>query len=138
MGRCSLVGHGSRRIASSEHDDALVSNCRPWPYISLWMLLAVIILLSWPANVVAMRPDRIAQLRQETVDMFYHGYDNYMEIAFPEDEVRYTRHAFLGDGLTRVTITATAYILRTADSRCSESKQHRPQRRPRQLLPDTH
>lgn len=25
--------------------------------------------------------------RQETVDMFYHGYDNYMNIAFPEDEV---------------------------------------------------
>ncbi|KAJ9152040.1 alpha-1,2-Mannosidase [Pleurostoma richardsiae] len=35
-----------------------------------------------------MRPDRIAQLRQETVDMFYHGYDNYMKIAFPEDELR--------------------------------------------------
>jgi hypothetical protein len=25
--------------------------------------------------------------RQETVDMFYHGYDNYIKIAFPEDEV---------------------------------------------------
>jgi hypothetical protein len=35
-----------------------------------------------------MRPDRVAQLRQETVDMFYHGFDNYMSIAFPEDEVR--------------------------------------------------
>jgi predicted deacetylase len=37
-----------------------------------------------------MRPDRVAQLRQETVEMFYHGYDNYMNIAFPEDEVRCT------------------------------------------------
>jgi len=35
----------------------------------------------------AMTPGRIAQLRQETVDMFYHGFDNYMDIAFPEDEV---------------------------------------------------
>lgn len=31
---------------------------------------------------------RIAELRQETVSMFYHGFDNYMDIAFPEDELR--------------------------------------------------
>ncbi|KAL2063740.1 hypothetical protein VTL71DRAFT_5545 [Oculimacula yallundae] len=35
-----------------------------------------------------MSPARIAELRQETVDMFYHGFDNYMDIAFPEDELR--------------------------------------------------
>lgn len=35
-----------------------------------------------------MTPARIAELRQETVSMFYHGYDNYMKVAFPEDEVR--------------------------------------------------
>jgi hypothetical protein len=35
----------------------------------------------------AMSPRRIAELRRETVDMFYHGFDNYMNIAFPEDEV---------------------------------------------------
>jgi hypothetical protein len=35
----------------------------------------------------AMRPDRMRELRQDTVDMFYHGFDNYMKIAFPEDEV---------------------------------------------------
>lgn len=34
-----------------------------------------------------MRPSRIAELRRDTVDMFYHGFDNYMSIAFPEDEV---------------------------------------------------
>lgn len=34
-----------------------------------------------------MRPGRVRDLRQETVQMFYHGFDNYMEIAFPEDEV---------------------------------------------------
>jgi hypothetical protein len=38
----------------------------------------------------AMTPGRIAQLRRETVDMFYHGFDNYMNIAFPEDEVCYS------------------------------------------------
>ena len=27
-------------------------------------------------------------VRQETRDIFYHGYDNYMEHAFPEDELR--------------------------------------------------
>ena len=35
-----------------------------------------------------MRADYLAQLRKETVDMFYHGYSNYMKHAFPEDEVR--------------------------------------------------
>lgn len=40
----------------------------------------------WP-SVWAMHPGRMARLRQETVDMFYHGFDNYMKIAFPEDEV---------------------------------------------------
>lgn len=35
-----------------------------------------------------MRPNRITDLRHETVDMFYHGFDNYMRVAFPEDELR--------------------------------------------------
>ncbi|KAF7556632.1 hypothetical protein G7046_g6240 [Stylonectria norvegica] len=35
-----------------------------------------------------MRQDRLARLRQETADMFYHGYSNYMNHAFPEDELR--------------------------------------------------
>ncbi|KAG5663601.1 hypothetical protein KAF25_006186 [Fusarium avenaceum] len=43
-------------------------------------------LLSWKAH--AMRQDRLVQLRQETVNMFYHGYNNYMQHAFPEDELR--------------------------------------------------
>ncbi len=34
-----------------------------------------------------MTPARVAELRKETVAMFYHGFDNYMEVAFPEDEV---------------------------------------------------
>lgn len=50
-------------------------------------LLLALLCLAWLNLAVAMRPDRMAQLRQETVEMFYHGYDNYMNLAFPEDEV---------------------------------------------------
>lgn len=39
-----------------------------------------------------MRQDRLVQLRQETVNMFYHGYNNYMQHAFPEDEVCLASH----------------------------------------------
>lgn len=85
MGRCSSDGHGPRRILNFGHEGTSTSA---------WLLLAVLLLLSWPADVLAMRPDRIAKLRQETVEMFYHGYDNYMKIAFPEDEVRYTSLPF--------------------------------------------
>lgn len=48
-------------------------------------LLWLFALLLWP--VTSMRADRLAQLRQDTVDMFYHGFSNYMKHAFPEDEV---------------------------------------------------
>lgn len=47
--------------------------------------LLICLLLPWTA--LAMRADYLAQLRRETVDMFYHGYSNYMQLAFPEDEV---------------------------------------------------
>jgi hypothetical protein len=62
---------------------------------AVWAALCLLPLLSsWLAvGGTAMRLDRIAQLRQETVEMFYHGYDNYMEIAFPEDEVQ--NHPFV-------------------------------------------
>ncbi|KAI9735745.1 MAG: alpha mannosidase-like protein [Claussenomyces sp. TS43310] len=35
-----------------------------------------------------MSPGRIAELRVETQKMFYHGFSNYMNVAFPEDELR--------------------------------------------------
>ncbi|KAL9093020.1 MAG: hypothetical protein Q9165_004158 [Trypethelium subeluteriae] len=35
-----------------------------------------------------MSDDAIASLRQETRDIFYHGYNGYMKYAFPEDELR--------------------------------------------------
>lgn len=52
-----------------------------------WLLLLVLS-ASWPTSVSAMRSDRIVELRHEAVNMFYHGYNNYMRVAFPEDEVR--------------------------------------------------
>lgn len=51
-------------------------------------LLLLLLLASWAGLGAAMRPAEVASLRREVVDMFYHGYDNYMEVAFPEDEVR--------------------------------------------------
>ncbi|KAG4034759.1 hypothetical protein MFRU_002g01110 [Monilinia fructicola] len=53
---------------------------------SRWPLLLLFTI--WLALVNAMTPARIAELRKETVEMFYHGFDNYMNIAFPEDELR--------------------------------------------------
>lgn len=62
---------------------ALQSPC-PSRLLVLWF---TVILLPWLGSVEAMPPGRVAELRRETVDMFYHGFDNYMAIAFPEDEV---------------------------------------------------
>jgi len=53
---------------------------------SRWILLALLGSCLAPAS--AMTPTEISELRQETVGMFYHGFDNYMRVAFPEDEVR--------------------------------------------------
>ncbi|KAL2155063.1 hypothetical protein VTH82DRAFT_3739 [Thermothelomyces myriococcoides] len=66
-----------RRIRLGLHNSTLWLGC---------MLLALCVGY-WPVA-AAMRPDRVRELRQETVNMFYHGFDNYMKIAFPEDELR--------------------------------------------------
>jgi hypothetical protein len=66
----------------------LDTSCNSHPtniFRSRWILLFSMI---WLAIANAMTPARIAELRKETVDMFYHGFDNYMAVAFPEDEVR--------------------------------------------------
>lgn len=57
---------------------------RSSPWLLALALLAFVVLLP---SAGAMRPSRVAELRREVVDMFYHGFDNYMRIAFPEDEV---------------------------------------------------
>lgn len=146
MGRRSSVGHGTRRISSFEYETAPVSHRRAWLSINAGLLLALLVLSSWPAGVLAMQSERIAQLRQETVEMFYHGYDNYMNIAFPEDEVRYTRphggltalHICCSDTLTSLSPAVKASVMYTLKSRCAESEQCGAQRRPGQLLLDTY
>lgn len=62
------------------------SNQSTFTFRSRWFLL--LLLAIWLPLGNAMTPARIAELRKETVEMFYHGFDNYMELAFPEDEVR--------------------------------------------------
>jgi len=94
--------------------------------LSSW-LLAALLLFAWPGDVAAMRPSRIANLRKETVSMFYHGFDNYMQIAFPEDEVRETNTptpkplsaASSGNVLTwdSPSYIAAARLLHSPDSR---------------------
>jgi hypothetical protein len=52
-------------------------------YPLLWRLFLFIIFWS-----PVLATNRVDLLRQETIDLFYHGYDNYMQHAFPEDELR--------------------------------------------------
>ncbi|KAI1099952.1 glycoside hydrolase family 47 protein [Jackrogersella minutella] len=75
-----LLGMGSWTLAIS-HD---LTNHGAFNRLTLLFAL----LVPWLAIAEAMRPSRIAELRQDTVDMFYHGFNNYMNIAFPEDELR--------------------------------------------------
>ncbi|KAJ4401634.1 hypothetical protein N0V91_007806 [Didymella pomorum] len=55
------------------------------PSLPLCLLLCTLWLV---ACVHGMADETIADLRQETRDIFYHGFDSYMTHAFPEDELR--------------------------------------------------
>lgn len=57
----------------------------PWP-TTFTRLLAVTLL--WATVGHGMTDEAIATLRQDTRDLFYHGYTNYMTHAFPEDELK--------------------------------------------------
>lgn len=98
MDRCSLAGEGSRCNARPNAKLNLPrlspSPMRQWlrrnRLLTLWPLVLAVILVLIPASRIgaaAMRPGRVTSLRRETVDLFYHGFDNYMRVAFPEDEV---------------------------------------------------
>ncbi|MCJ1309337.1 alpha mannosidase-like protein [Agyrium rufum] len=50
--------------------------------------LIVLLALAWIGGALAMTESDIQVLRTETEDMFYHGFDNYMIHAFPEDEIK--------------------------------------------------
>lgn len=51
------------------------------------IVLLLFLCISWPAVAFATGAAKLAQLRNATTQVFHHGWDNYMHIAFPEDEV---------------------------------------------------
>ncbi|KAL2808510.1 glycosyl hydrolase family 47-domain-containing protein [Aspergillus granulosus] len=55
---------------------------------SAWITSWLLILSLWLSAAQGMRHDQIRSLRIETEHMFYHGFENYLEHAFPEDELR--------------------------------------------------
>ncbi|CCX34764.1 Similar to ER degradation-enhancing alpha-mannosidase-like protein 1; acc. no. O94726 [Pyronema omphalodes CBS 100304] len=65
------------------------SHARPPGLSSLLPLLVSLLLLSpWLRPVEAMSRQRQLDLREEAREMFRHGWENYWDIAFPEDEVK--------------------------------------------------
>ncbi|KAI9372025.1 glycosyl hydrolase family 47-domain-containing protein [Aspergillus egyptiacus] len=55
---------------------------------SAWMVGCFLTLALWVSAVQCMGYEQIRGLRNETEHMFYHGFENYLEHAFPEDELR--------------------------------------------------
>ncbi|KAI9039235.1 glycoside hydrolase family 47 protein [Aspergillus affinis] len=55
---------------------------------SAWTMTWVLLLSLWLSLAQGMRTEKIHELRKETQHMFYHGFENYLEHAFPEDELR--------------------------------------------------
>lgn len=56
------------------------------PFQMIWLCILLLIFCATLGK--CMTSEAIQHLRQETRDIFYHGYDNYMRHAFPEDELR--------------------------------------------------
>ena len=87
MGRPPALAAAAVGGAPRMRKKALLPLPLPLPPLLSW-LLALLLACSWmPSAQAMMRPDRVAQLRRATTKMFYHGFDNYMRVAFPEDEV---------------------------------------------------
>ncbi|KAK1755238.1 ER degradation-enhancing alpha-mannosidase-like protein 1 [Echria macrotheca] len=98
MDRCSLAGDGCRRDDDGRRAQRK-SEPRPSPNsnrISMTPTWLPLLVLTFALALVpprwfgaaAMRPGHVRALRDETVGLFYHGFDNYMRVAFPEDELR--------------------------------------------------
>lgn len=86
-----LSGMAGRCAPSPAPARLSASRCLTGGSLAAGLSLTLAALLPWllllsPAS--AMTPARMAELRHDTVAMFYHGFANYMGIAFPEDEVR--------------------------------------------------
>jgi Glycosyl hydrolase family 47 len=77
---------GRLRISHDTH--SIHSGFARWaPRIGIQLLLAVVLCI-WAAPSLAMDTSTRESLRDQTVELFYHGYDNYMHYGFPEDELR--------------------------------------------------
>ncbi|KAJ9614915.1 hypothetical protein H2204_014314 [Knufia peltigerae] len=70
---------------------SLYSASRTW-HLTQWLnfvsLVILVISLTSVVRVEAQTPGQIKALKKEVEDLFYHGYENYMAHAFPEDELR--------------------------------------------------
>ncbi|EIT77349.1 glycosyl hydrolase, family 47 [Aspergillus flavus] len=53
-----------------------------------WVMNWIMLLSLWLTMAWGMRTDQLNELRKDTEHMFYHGFDNYITHAFPEDELR--------------------------------------------------
>lgn len=61
---------------------------RLWPWLRGIQLAVLLASLASIATVQAQTPGQTKALRKEAEDLFYHGFENYMTYAFPEDELR--------------------------------------------------
>ncbi|OAP59804.1 hypothetical protein AYL99_04806 [Fonsecaea erecta] len=61
---------------------------RLWQWLRGVRLVLLLACLASIATVHAQTPGQIKALRKEAEDLFYHGFENYMSYAFPEDELR--------------------------------------------------
>ncbi len=63
---------------------------RPFAFSSKssWLCWTTLLLCLFGQVSIAFRPSQLASWRKETEELFYHGYENYMKHAFPEDELR--------------------------------------------------
>ncbi|KAH0831745.1 hypothetical protein AYO21_06268 [Fonsecaea monophora] len=61
---------------------------RLWQWLRGVRLVVLLACLASIATAHAQTPGQIRALRKEAEDLFYHGFENYMSYAFPEDELR--------------------------------------------------
>lgn len=61
---------------------------RLWQWLRGIHLIVLVVAFASIATVHAQTPGQLTALRKEAEDLFYHGFENYMAHAFPEDELR--------------------------------------------------
>ncbi|CAK4031255.1 glycoside hydrolase family 47 [Lecanosticta acicola] len=76
--------HSTSTLVTTNNNNTRSASNSLWP-----MRFCLLLLLTLGATTGScMTVDEISVLRQDTRDLFYHGYDSYMRYAFPEDEVK--------------------------------------------------